>query len=85
VPRPVPARVPSGADDAPPLNGYELRALDVERLRQAVPEARRPAALLRLCEAHFDRARAVASLRRHVPAALVADVRLDGRSWDLEE
>jgi hypothetical protein len=85
VPRPAPARVPPGADDAtPPLGGYELPAFGTERLREALPQARRPAVLLRVRAGNYDRARAVASLRRHVPAALVADVRLDGRSWDIE-
>ena len=85
VPRPSLACVTAAADDgAPGLNGYEMRAPDVEQLRQALAEARRPAALLRVRDAKYDRARAVANLREHVAADLVQDVRIDGRSWDME-
>lgn len=89
VPRLSPACVPSGAGEvaepAAPLNGYELRAPDVERLRQALAEARRPAALLRVRAGNYDRARAVASLRQYLPAELVRDVCVGGRSWDMDE
>jgi len=85
VPRPSLACVPSGPDDTTPgLNGYEMRAPGVEQLRQALAEARRPAALLRVRDAKYDRARTAANLREHVPAELVQDVRIDGRSWDME-
>jgi hypothetical protein len=86
VPRLSPACVPGGAEDFAPggLNGYELRTPAVEQLRDALADARRPAALLRVRGGDYDRPRTVASLRRHIPAGLVGDVRLDGRSWDME-
>jgi hypothetical protein len=85
VPRPSLACVSSGSDDdAPGLNGYEMRAPAVEQLREALAEARRPAALLRVRDAEYDRARTVANLREHIAEELVQDVRLDGRSWDME-
>ena len=85
VPRPSLACVTAVADDAAPgLNGYEMRAPDVEQLRQALAEARRPAALLRVRDTKYDRAHTVANLREHVAADLVQDVRIDGRSWDME-
>ncbi len=91
--RPPAARVPRpslavltaaavGADAG--LNGYEMKAPDVEQLRQALALARRPAALLRVRDARYDRARTAANLREHVPAGLVEEVRIDGRSWDME-
>jgi hypothetical protein len=89
VPRPSPVFVRSGpADltaDLSALNGYELHAPRVERLREALAEARRPAALLRVREGKCDHCRAVASLREHLPAGLVADVLVEGRSWNAEE
>ncbi len=88
VPRLAPAFVPAGAVDVSPapglLNGYELRAPDVEELRDALAEARRPAALLRLRDEHYDRAHTIASLRRDLPGELIREVCLDGRSWDRE-
>ena len=33
----------------------------------------------------YDRRRVIDSLRRAVPAALVEDVLIDGRSWDVTE
>jgi hypothetical protein len=90
VPRPSPAFVPTGpAESAAPrpagLNGYELPSPRVEHLREALAAARRPAALLRVRERNYDRARVIASLREHVPAQLVGELCLDGRSWDSEE
>jgi hypothetical protein len=89
VPRLSPAYVPSGtggdAESGGALNGYELRAPGVERLREALAEGRRPAALLRVRAGNYDRALAVASLRQYLPAALVREVRVDGRSWNIEE
>jgi len=88
VPRTSPVCVPSGTAKAAPeparLGGYEMPALRVERLRAALAEARRPAALLRVRDANYGRARTVASLRQYVPAGLVGDVRVDGRNWDKE-
>jgi hypothetical protein len=80
----VPSRSGEAAREPAGLNGYERRGIDVEQLRQAVPEAQRPAALLRLREGIHDRARVIASLRRHIPADLVGDVLLDGQSWDIK-
>jgi hypothetical protein len=90
VPRPSPAYVPTGPAEPTiremaGLNGYELRAPSVEQLRVALAEARRPAALLRVRERNYDRARTVASLREHIPTELVGDVRVDDRSWNAEE
>jgi hypothetical protein len=89
VPRPSPAYVPTGPTEAARepagLGGYELRAPTVEQLREALAEARRSAALLRVRERNYDRARTVASLREHLPAELIGDVRLDGRTWNEEE
>jgi hypothetical protein len=89
VPRPSPAYVPTGPAEAARepagLGGYELAAPSVERLREALAAARRPAALLRVRERSYDRARTVASLREHLPAELVGDVRVDGRSWEADE
>ena len=48
-------------------------------------EGRRPAALLRLQADNYDRSRAVARLRQYLPAGLVREVRVDGRSWDIED
>jgi len=88
VPRLSPAYVPAGACEAAPppglLNGYELRAPDVEQLREALAEARRPAALLCVREEIYDRAHTIASLRQHLPAELIRDVYLDGRSWNCD-
>jgi hypothetical protein len=85
VPRPMPALVPSPVEESPAgLNGYEMPAPTVEQLRQALA-ARRPAALLRVRAAGYDRARVVAGLRQYLPAAAVADVLVDGRSWGLRE
>jgi hypothetical protein len=85
VPRPSLACVSGGSDDdAPGLNGYEMRTPAVEQLREALAEARRSAALLRVRDAEYDRARTVANLREHVAEELVQDVRLDGRSWDMK-
>ena len=87
VPRPALIGVPCALDDdsGPPRNGYERRApAGVERLRQALALARRPAALLRVREGKYDRGRAVAGLRDHLPAALIADVLVDGRTWNME-
>jgi hypothetical protein len=88
VPRPALACVASGSGGggaaAGYLNGYEMRAPDVEQLRQALALARRPAALLRVRDGNYDRARAVANLREHVAAGLVQDVCIDGRSWDMD-
>jgi hypothetical protein len=53
----------------------------MERLREAVPEAEGPTALFRVRGGNYDRRRTVASLRRHIPADLVEDVLVDGRSW----
>ncbi len=89
VPRPSPAYAASGAAPAARepagLGGYELRVPSVEQLRQALAEARRPAARLHVREGNYDRARTVASLRAHIPVELVGDVRLDGRSWNAEK
>src|SRR5262245_59206710 len=70
VPRRTPVAVPSVAAEPSPglLNGYELPALSVERLRDALALARRPAALLRLNDCRYDRGHAIASLRRDIPA-----------------
>jgi hypothetical protein len=90
VPKPSPAYVSSGAPETEVhagsgLNGYELRRPNVEQLREALATARRPAALLCVRERNYDRARIIASLRESIPAELVADVRVDGRSWDVED
>ena len=89
VPRPSPACVPpDSGDDTPvpgPIKGYEIPAPRLERLRQALAEARRPAALVRLRQRNYDRARAVANLRQHLAAELVQDVLIDGRSWNIED
>ncbi len=88
VPRTSPTCVPAGVaaeSESSGLNGYELRRPTVEQLRTALAEARRPAALLRVRERNCDRAGAIASLRRHIPAKLIGEVRVDGQSWDLEE
>jgi hypothetical protein len=89
VPRPSPAYVPTGPAESTRepagLGGYELRAPSVEQLREALAEARRPAALLRVRERNYDRARTVASLREYLPAELIGDVRIDGRSWEADE
>jgi hypothetical protein len=87
VPRPLPAYVPSGTGDTAEgggLNGYEVPVPTVEQLRAALAEARGPAARLRLREENYDRARAAACLRQHLPAGLVGDVRIDGRSWNYD-
>jgi hypothetical protein len=87
VPRPALIGVPCALDDdsGPPRNGYERRApAGVERLRQALALARRPAALLRVRATRYDRARTAVSLREHLPAELVQDVHIDGRSWGME-
>ena len=85
VPRPSLVSVTSPPDDyAPGLGGYEMRAPDVEQLRQALELARRPAALLRVRDGRYDRARTVANLREHIPGDLVQDLLIDGRSWDIE-
>jgi hypothetical protein len=88
VPRPslagVPAAIVTPLPSAGYLNGYEMRAPAVEQLRQALAEARRPAALLQVRDANYDRAQTVASLRRHIGAPLVHTVLVDGRSWDME-
>jgi hypothetical protein len=88
VPRAAPACVPPGVrEPAEPgwLNGYELRVPSLDRLRDAIAGARRPAALLRVRDGKCDRCRAVASLRQHLPASLIDDVFVDGRSWGSEE
>jgi hypothetical protein len=88
VPRPSLAFVTSGpaggGPDTTGLNGYEMPAPSVEQLRAALAAARRPAALLRVREGKYDRGRAVAGLRDHLPAALIADVLVDGRTWNME-
>ncbi len=89
VPRPVPSYVPSPSDEgsaeALGLNGYEMPAPTVEQLRQALAAARRPAALLRVRQANYDRARLVRGLREYLPTGPVADVLIDGRSWRVAE
>ena len=78
VPRPTPVFVPSGLEEAPPesarLNGYELPAAGLERLREAIAGAQRSAALLRVRERTYDRTRTIASLREHLPPELVGEV-----------
>jgi hypothetical protein len=89
VPRPLPARVPSPPGPAPAepagLNGYEMPAPTVEQLRLALAAARRPAALLRVRAGNYDRARVVGSLREYLPTGPLADVLVDGRSWNFKE
>ncbi len=88
VPRPsfagVPAALVAPLPNAGYLNGYEMRAPAVEQLRQALAEARRPAALLQVRDANYDRAQTIASLRRHIGESLVHNLIVDGRSWDMD-
>jgi hypothetical protein len=88
VPRPSFAGVLAGDDDTTPaagnLNGYEMPAIAVEQLRQALAVSQRPALLLRIRDANYDRGQTVAALHRYVSAHLVSKLLVEGRSWDVD-
>jgi hypothetical protein len=67
------------------LGGYEIPVPDIGQLRAAVGEAEEPSAVVRVRKSNYDRRRTVASLRRILPAELIEDVLIDGRSWNVEE
>jgi hypothetical protein len=90
--RPPPARVarlsaaPVRAGRSGPatvhLGGYEMPLPSMERLGEALREVDGPAASFRVRGSNYDRRRTIATLRCHIPAGLVEDVHVDGRSWD---
>lgn len=66
------------------LGGYEVALPNLDRLREALEWSAQPVAIVRVRRWRFDRERAVASLRTHIPAHLVEDIRVDGKSWNAE-
>ncbi len=66
------------------LGGYEMRLPDVRRLQAALAAVAEPVAILRVRRWNYERRRVLASLRDYIPAELVQDVRVEGKSWKVD-
>jgi hypothetical protein len=66
-------------------SAYEHALANTDLLRHAFAAPPQPVALVRVRRSNYDRARTVAALRQHIAADLVADVLIDGRSWDVPD